>query len=869
MRPDARIPNNSSGKPLAVGTLFLLFLAIAAYGGEHVWHEAWLLGGVFFTSSAIFITKPDAVRHLPGRLFLPLVLLSAYSFVQGIVPLLTAGGFIDHLAFLPFGFDATASLWNGVKILGFACLLGLCLISVRSRRELFVNGLILIGGIFAAFGIARLLLQYVVPQLNRYFFAYELGPNIGFGTFVNQNHFALLMLMTLGISLGPLFERACPTRKKVLPLIVGLTSWIALILTASRAGIIGSFLVVGARIAFYIASVVARHRVHDQRGRKLSLTLLKWGAGSILILAAMIAGVIFVGQGRVLQRFAELPEQIEGTSGVGFRRPDVWEATSRIIQEHYLFGTGFGGFRYAVSQVIDIAGDIVPQQAHNDYLEFVASGGIISAALFVWFAWMMFREMSRSRALSSTKGISAASIGAVCGIVGVAFHSLADFGLQYVGNMGFFIALISVAASPARARGDARQLSFSPFERFQNLAAIILGLGLCGICAVFGISRYSLIDRGNDVRSRPAIRIPFDAEYYAASAGRAIRTGDNEAAVEGLRNATRLRDHDYSLWLKLAPLEARAGNEDAAEASYRNAISLAPLYGEPHFYYGLFLVERSRNVEAMNELVFSARRDQRFLNAVLETMWGRSTYVPDYLQYLIEGGRYDTNAGIMRFLIGKQEYELIADLSCRVELSDMERDVLIRQLLERRSVRTAWKIYRHECQKVNESSSLIDGDFEMSEVRKGAGFGWLIGDELKRSNIGIDRDNKARGQQSLKFTFDGEVRSFFLKQTIPVRKNARYKLSFSYRSNAIISGGAPVVQIVTQQAEGTGEVQEAELLPDQVQWAQKTLSFETNDKTEAIDVILTKRACYDPKCPIFGELWVDNFEIIELSSPIR
>jgi tetratricopeptide (TPR) repeat protein len=676
------------------------------------------------------------------------------------------------------------------------------------------------------------------------------------------------MLMTLGISLGPLFEREGDRRKKILPLIVGLTSWIALILTASRAGIIGSFLVVGARIAFYVAAVVSRRRHHDERGRKLSLTLLKWAAGSVLIIAGMIAGVIFVGQGRVLQRFAELPEQIEGTSGVGFRRPDVWEATSGIIQEHYLYGTGFGGFRYAVSQFIDIAGDIVPQQAHNDYLEFVASGGVISAALFVWFAWMLFREMSRSRASGSTRGLSPASIGAVCGIVGVAFHSLADFGLQYVGNVGFFIALIAIAISPTRTLEDDRPPSSRHFKTYQNVIAIILGIALCGICAVFGISRYALIDRGNDVQSRPAIKIPFDAEYYAAIARRSNRAGANEAALDALRNATRLRDHDYSLWLKRAQLEVRAGNEEAAEASYRNAISLAPLYGEPHFYYGLFLVERSRNVDAINELVFSARRDRRFLDAVLETIWGRSTYVPDYLQYLMEGGRYETNEGIMRFLIGKKEYELMADLSCRVELSDIERDVLIRQLLEQRSVRPAWKIYRHECQNVGEAY-LIDGDFETSEVRKGAGFGWLIGDELKRSNVGIDRGNKAHGQQSLKFTFDGDVRSFFLKQTIPVRKNARYKLSFSYRSNAIISGGTPVLQVVTKQSEGTDTLREAELLPDQVEWQQKTLAFETNDKTEAIDVILTKRSCSDPKCPIFGELWVDYFEITELSSSVR
>jgi len=347
------------------------------------------------------------------------------------------------------------------------------------------------------------------------------------------------------------------------------------------------------------------------------------------------------------------------------------------------------------------------------------------------------------------------------------------------------------------------------------------------------------------------------------------RNGDNEAAAAALRTATSLRAHDYLLWLKLAPLEAQTGNEQAAEIAYQNAISMAPLYGEPHFNYGRFLLEREPSVDAVNELAFAARRDRRFLDAVLEMIWGRTTHMPEYLQYLIEGGHYETTAGIMRFLLGKREYELIADLSCRVELSDMERDVLVRQLLEQRSIRMAWKIYRRECEKVDEPPSLIDGDFEMSEVRKGAGFGWLVGDELKRSNIGIDRVNTAHGQQSLKFTFDGDLKSFFLRQTIPVRANAGYKLSFSYRSSSIVSGGIPVVQVATRQSGEARQVAETELLADKIQWEQKILAFETGDTTEAIDVILTKRLCSDPKCPIFGDLWVDNFEIVELNSSAR
>src|SRR5687767_13405893 len=143
MQRQARIFKNLSGNTLAVSVLFLIFFAIAAYGGEFVWHEAVTVGAVFAVSAVTFVAgHANEVRRLPLRLFVPLLLLSAYSFLQGVTPLVFAGP--EYAGIVPYGFDATVSLWNGVKIAGIVCLLALCIMAVRLSRELFVDGLILI-----------------------------------------------------------------------------------------------------------------------------------------------------------------------------------------------------------------------------------------------------------------------------------------------------------------------------------------------------------------------------------------------------------------------------------------------------------------------------------------------------------------------------------------------------------------------------------------------------------------------------------------------------------------------------------------------------------------------------------------------------
>ncbi len=107
-------------------------------------------------------------------------------------------------------------------------------------------------------------------------------------------------------------------------------------------------------------------------------------------------------------------------------------------------GAGFGGYWMAVPEYHDASGSFVPQQAHNDYLELLASGGLIGAILGVWFVFALIRSARKTlRAGNSFRRASA--LGALAGLFAVAVHSLVDFGLHITVNALIFTALIVIA----------------------------------------------------------------------------------------------------------------------------------------------------------------------------------------------------------------------------------------------------------------------------------------------------------------------------------------------------------------------------------------------------------------------------------------
>ena len=167
---------------------------------------------------------------------------------------------------------------------------------------------------------------------------------------------------------------------------------------------------------------------------------------ALIIIAGIIIGTIWIGGESLTERLSSPRQEIatQPTDNSHADRASIWRATMQMCREHPFTGVGFGGYWIAITRYHQGSGELTPQQAHNDYLELAASGGVIAVALFVWFAILIIRR-SYQQMKSRDRMRRALALGAATGLFGIAVHSLVDFGLHLVGNAVVCIALIAIA----------------------------------------------------------------------------------------------------------------------------------------------------------------------------------------------------------------------------------------------------------------------------------------------------------------------------------------------------------------------------------------------------------------------------------------
>jgi O-antigen ligase len=184
--------------------------------------------------------------------------------------------------------------------------------------------------------------------------------------------------------------------------------------------------------------------------------IAKSAAVRAVLLLVLVAGVLFgtfwVGGDRLATNFENATTEISSTpTRAGASRNEIWRATLKMFAAHPIVGVGLGAYWIGITAYHDASGLMTPQEAHNDYLELLSSGGLIGLALGAWFAVAVVRKIRRQ--LSFDTGYKrAVRLGAILGLTGVAAHSLVDFGLHIMTNAIVFIVLIMIATSKIDAQ---------------------------------------------------------------------------------------------------------------------------------------------------------------------------------------------------------------------------------------------------------------------------------------------------------------------------------------------------------------------------------------------------------------------------------
>ena len=359
--------------------------------------------------------------------------------------------------------------------LGLACLAAFGLLLLGTARGLgrrsvrtLAGGLAVIGLLLAMIGIIQTGLWGGSGASGKiYGFWTPIFGTSPFGPFVNHNHFAGWMLLALPVTIGWFCALVARGMRGVKPafrdrvvwfssraasqvILVGLAMLVmglSLVLTLSRSGIT----CFSAALAISAWFVVRRQSVRSRRHAILAY---------LVVLATLSLG--WAGLDAVVQRFAQAGADLSG-------RVAAWADTWRIAREFPWTGTGLNTYGTAMLlyQTADVSGHLM--EAHNDYVQVAAEGGVLLGVPALVALGLLAREIRRRfRERQDDQTTYWVRVGATTGLVAIALQEIVEFSLQIPGIAALFAVVAAIAVhrpEPFRPADATRDVQAGARER--------------------------------------------------------------------------------------------------------------------------------------------------------------------------------------------------------------------------------------------------------------------------------------------------------------------------------------------------------------------------------------------------------------------
>jgi len=225
---------------------------------------------------------------------------------------------------------------------------------------------------------------------------------------------------------------------------------LALLLSRSRGGITGAFI---GLVTFILLT----------RSVSKRMPMGFWIMSGAMVSLILVYGTK-IGFDPIIERFMLI--------GGGDSRLSIWRDSLVIVKDHPL-GIGLGNFRHVfpVYNVSNLS-DTRYLYAHNDYLQLLVEAGIpgflaLVSGFFI-FLGKSFKKVKQMKVHHDPLRFFLA-VGALSGLVSIAFHSFFDFNLHMPANLIYFVTLIAIVHTCAWEKP--MRNSHRPTRTHTNIAA--------------------------------------------------------------------------------------------------------------------------------------------------------------------------------------------------------------------------------------------------------------------------------------------------------------------------------------------------------------------------------------------------------------
>jgi len=266
--------------------------------------------------------------------------------------------------------------------------------------------------------------------------------NKPFGPYINKNNYAGWMLMAFPLAFG-LFAASLDRLWRS----VGPDRTARFLALSSKDG--ARALLAGLASLVMAVSIVVSMSRSAMIALALTILGVAWFApvdkpkrGVRLAIAAVVMVIVaaWAGAETIRSRF-------EDRSDASMRgRLIAWRNAAHVVANYPVMGTGFNTFRTAMLVYQEGDPDNLWEEAHNDYLQIAAEGGLVGASAALLAVVVIAIEIrGRFRDGSPSRSSLWIRAGAVAGICAIAIQELVEFSLQIPGNAALFAVLVGIA----------------------------------------------------------------------------------------------------------------------------------------------------------------------------------------------------------------------------------------------------------------------------------------------------------------------------------------------------------------------------------------------------------------------------------------
>jgi O-antigen ligase len=250
------------------------------------------------------------------------------------------------------------------------------------------------------------------------------------GAFVNPNHLAGYLLMALSAAFALIWLELLKNReraegildigerleKRAVPIIVRVLLWgivaAGIGLTRSRGAILAALATTV--ILLIIAPLQRSMRVHR---------------AALPAVVAVMAGLVFVaftaGEAPLLRFLGSDPRDVKSDT-----RVLIWTASLEAFERSPTFGTGLGTFREAFRRVQPAEVRGLVEQAHNDFLQMLVTGGWVGAALVVIAVGSLLFLLIMRWSTQQHREENAIALAGIGALIALILHGIVEFNMS-------------------------------------------------------------------------------------------------------------------------------------------------------------------------------------------------------------------------------------------------------------------------------------------------------------------------------------------------------------------------------------------------------------------------------------------------------